>query len=155
MAFDWFDNLADADAYFENERLRTSEWDALSDSQKTKVIVNAYNWIYYSDRFNVPLKANATADQLVILKKAQGECAYFLAEHLDDMDTRKGLQVQGVTDAGVVKEKYDVSKLDTLPFPVLVQSFLKPYDKYAKKFAAIEIGRDEDEDVNADLDLNE
>jgi hypothetical protein len=157
MAFDWFDDLADADAYFTGERIITTHWDALSDAQKTKAIIQAYNWIYYSDRFNgnVPTKAQATAAQLVILKKAQGECAYFLAEHLEDMDTRKGLQAQAVTDAGIVKERYDVSKLHELPFPPLVLSFLSAYDKFKKRFAAVEIGRDDDEDVNADLDLNE
>jgi len=154
MAFDWFDDLAEADLYFTSERLETTHWDALTDAQKSKVIINAYNWIYYSARFTVPTKAAATAAALVILKKAQGECCYFLAEHLADMDSRKGLQVQGVVSAGIVKESYDVTKLNELPFPPMVIEYLNAYDKYKKRYAVIEIGRDEDEDITADLDLN-
>lgn len=150
MAFDWFSNLAEANSYFSNERLISTSWDALTDAQKTKVIVNAYNWIYYSKRFNVPKLADATAEQLVILKKAQGECCYFLAMHLDDMDRRKGIQAQGVTHAGIVKETYDIDSLQELSFPPIVIDMLSDFDLQVG-LSVLEIDRDEDETVDTDV----
>lgn len=151
MPIGWFDDLADANSYFTSERLETDAWDALTDPNKTKAVENGYNRIFYHEDFypHLPTYAAATAAQLVILKKANGEMAYYLAEHLDDEDTRKGLQAQAVTDAGVVKEKYHKDLLYDLPLPPFVISLLKTL-KDAKRFYLIDIDRDEDESVNTD-----
>ena len=100
MSVGWFSNLADAKAYFTNERLVTTAWDALStDALKTKAVTNAYNRIYHDPRYSVPTYAAATPAQLVILKIVNGEMAYYLAQHLDSEDRRMGLRVQGVIKA--------------------------------------------------------
>ncbi|MHA1225231.1 MAG: hypothetical protein ACTSPV_00645 [Candidatus Hodarchaeales archaeon] len=151
MSLGWFNDLDDAKSYFTNERLVTDAWDALSgDATKTKAVKNAYNRIYYDPRYNVPTYANATASQLIILKKVNGEMAYYLAQHLADEDRRKGLEAQGVTDAGIVKEKYSKDDLMSLPVPPFVDTLLNDF-KTAKAFGVVNIDRDEDEKADEDV----
>jgi len=154
MSLGWFDDLADAKAYFTNERLVTTSWDALvilGDPTATKAIKNAYNRIYYNPRYSVPTYADATAAQLVILKKVNGEMAYYLAQHMEDEDRRMGLRAQGVTKAGIVKEEYkdDI----TLPVPPLVDDMLDEEGFVTEKaFGIIDVDRDEDESVDTKVD---
>lgn len=151
MAVGWFANLAAAETYFTDERLVTTSWDALTDAQKNKAIKNAYNRIYYDVRFSVPTYADATAAQLVILSKVNGEMAYYLAQHLEDEDRRQGLRAQGVIKAGIVKEEY---KDDTeLPIPPFIEAMLEDEDfTTASAFGFVDIDRDEDESVDTKVD---
>ena len=152
MAIGWFDNLANASAYFTTERLVTTAWDALiTDALKTKAVINAYNRIYYSPKYNVPTYAAATVAQLVILKKVNGEMAYYLAQHLDDEDRRQGLRSQGVIKAGIVEEAYkdDVG----LPVPPFIDALLRDEGFTTEKaFGMVDIARDEDESVDEKVD---
>lgn len=154
MAIGWFDDLANAELYFTDERLVTTDWDAIAtDALKTKAVKNAYNRIYYDPRYTVPTYADATAAQLVLLKKINGEMAYYLAQHLEDEDRRKGLQAQATTDAGIVKEKYDKNKLDELPVPPFVDAMLDDAGFITEKaFGMVNVDRDEDESVNTKVD---
>jgi len=137
-------DLAEADTYFATERAETEAWDDLSpSSQKEAFLTNAFNLIFYCREFSIPAPANATADELVILKKANCEMAYYLAIHLSDQDRRKGIQAQGVVQAGVVKEVYDPARLDVTPIPSNVRDLLAPWAVGKKAFVAINIGRDE------------
>ncbi len=152
MSLGWFDDLAEAKSYFTDERLITTAWDALSDdAAKTKAVKNAYNRIYYSPKYDVPTYAEASAAQLVILKKVNGEMAYYLAQHLEDEDRRKGLQAQAVIKAGIVKEDYNKDDLMSLPVPPFVDALLKDF-KTAKTFGMVDIDRDEDESVDTEVD---
>lgn len=152
MSLGWFDDLAEAKSYFTDERLITTAWDALSDdAAKTKAVKNAYNRIYYSPKYDVPTYAEASAAQLVILKKVNGEMAYYLAQHLEDEDRRKGLQAQAVVKAGIVKEDYNKDDLMSLPVPPFVDALLKDF-KTAKAFGMVDIDRDEDESVDTEVD---
>ena len=151
MSLGWFTNLTDGDNYFSDERLVTTSWDDLTDSQKNKALKMAYNRIYYSPKYDVPTYAEASAAQLVILKKVNGEMAYYLAQHLEDEDRRKGLQAQAVTDAGIVKESYSKDDLMNLPIPPFVDTLLKDF-KTAKAFGMVDIDRDEDESVDTKVD---
>jgi len=152
MSLGYFSNLDEAKQYFTNERLITTAWDALSnDATKTKAIKNAYNRIYYSPKYNVPTYAEASAAQLVILKKVNGEMAYYLAQHLEDEDRRKGLQAQAVAQAGIVKESYNKDDLMILPVPPFVDALLKDF-KTAKTFGMVDIDRDKDESVDTKVD---
>ena len=152
MSLGWFDDLAEAKSYFTDERLITTAWDALSDdAAKTKAVKNAYNRIYYSPKYDVPTYAEASAAQLVILKKVNGEMAYYLAQHLEDEDRRKGLQAQAVTKAGIVKEDYNKDDLMSLPVPPFVDALLKDF-KTAKTFGMVDVDRDEDESVDTEVD---
>jgi len=156
MSVGWFDDLDDAKAYFTTERLVTTSWDivvALGDPTATKAVINAYNRIFYDPRYDVPVYADATADQLVVLKKVNGEMAYYLAQHLEDEDRRKGLQAQAVIGAGIVKETYDKDMLDELPVPPFVDALLAAEGFVTgKAFGMINVDRDEDESVNTKVD---
>ena len=77
--------------------------------------------------------------------------AYYLAVHLADEDRRKGIQTQGVTDAGIVKEKYDKDKLNDLPIPPFVDVLLEDF-KTEKAFGMVDVDRDEDESVDTKVD---
>lgn len=148
MALGYFDDLADAELYFTNERLETAAWDTLDEaglSQKTKVITNAYNRIYYDPRWMLPTYSEATAAQLVILKKANAEMAYYLAVHLADEDERKGIQAQAVIKAGIVKEDYLETALENLPVPPFVIAILIQF-AIDNRFAVVSVGRDEEEE---------
>jgi len=156
MSIGWFDDLDDAKLYFTDERLVTTDWDAVvvrGDDIATKAVINAYNRIYYDPRYAVPTYADATAVQLVLLKKINGEMAYYLAQHLEDEDRRKGLQAQATIEAGIVKEKYDKDKLGDLPVPPFVDAMLDEAGFITEKaFGIVDTDRDEDESVNTKVD---
>ena len=151
MSLGYFDDLSEAESYFEDERLETEAWDNLAEDsgnlQKSKVIVNAYNRLYYDKRWELPTYAEATDAQIVKLKKANGETAYYLAIHLADEDRRKGIQAQGVIEAGVVKEKYAEGMLMNLPVPPFVEAVLEEFEIEVPSFGAIDLARDEEESV--------
>lgn len=157
MPIGWFFDLAEAEDYFELERLETEAWDDLIESsptfQKTKVLTNAYNRLYYSKEFILPTYTEATPDDLVVLCKAQGEMAYYLAVHLADEDRRKGLQAQATIEAGVVKEKYDAAKLYDTPIPPFVRDLLCAYSSAdpGQHFGAVDLCRDEGESVGTKI----
>ena len=154
MATGWFSNLADAESYFTDERLETAAWDDLStDAKKTKAVKNGYNRIYYDSRYDVPTYAAATVAQLVVLRIVNGEMAYFLAMHLASEDRRMGLEAQHVTDAGIVKEKYDEDKLNDLPIPPFVDALLEAEGFTTEKaFGMVDVDRDEDKSVDEKVD---
>ena len=150
----WFDDLANAELYFTTDRLVTTSWDALAtDALKTKAVINAYNRIFYDPRYAVPTYALATAAQLVILKIVNGEMSYYLAQHLEDEDRRKGLQAQAVIEAGIVKEVYNKDDLMALPVPPMVDAMLEAEGFTTEKaFGLVDIDRDEDESVDTKVD---
>jgi len=154
MAIGWLVDLPEADSYFNDERLERSAWDNISnDVDKTACLMNAYNRIFYHDDTNVPASGSETAAQRVYLIKAQCEMAAYLVDHLADEDRRKGLQAQAVTDAGIVKEKYDKDKLYDLPLPPFVIAILKKAGFIKQqRFFATNVERDEDYGVNQSID---
>ncbi len=153
MSLGWFLNLTNAKAYFTTERLVTTAWDALNtDALKTKAVINAYNRIYYDPRYDVPTYAGATAAQLVILKKVNGEMAYYLAQHLEDEDRRMGLRSQGVIKAGIVKEDYKDNSIE-LPVPPLIDALLEDEGFTTEKaFGMVNVDRDEEKSVDEKVD---
>ena len=153
MSLGWFDSLVNAKAYFTIERLVTKAWDDLStDALKTKAVINAYNRVYYDPRYDVPTYAAATAAQLVILKKVNGEMAYYLAQHLDDEDRRMGLRNQGVIKAGIVKEDYKDDSIE-LPVPPFIDALLADEGFVTEKaFGMVDIARDESKSVDEKVD---
>jgi len=153
MAIGWFDNIANAEAYFTAERLVTKAWDDLSTAaKKTKAVINAYNRIYYDPRYDVPTYADATAAQKVILRKVNGEMAYYLAQHMDDEDRRMGLRGQGVIKAGIVKEDYKDNSIE-LPVPPFIDALLDAEGFTTEKaFGMVNLERDEDKSVDEKVD---
>lgn len=148
MAIGWLINLAEATAYFTSHRLETHFWDTASNTIKTKALENSYNRIFYHDDYSIP--ASPSPAQLVRLKMAQNEMAYYLLIHLADEDRRKGIQAQGVVKAGIVKEDYDKALLLWLPIPPFVDDLLSEFKK-KKHFYKVDIDRDEEESVDENV----
>ena len=145
-------SLAEAEFYFANERLRKTHWTALADADEKNMALNmGYNRIHYCADYATPVAGAETAAQLIVLIKAQAEMAYYIALHLEDEDRRKGLQVQAVIHAGIVKEIYDKDKLKEIPIPAAVDALLEPF-KTEEAMAIIDIDRDEDESVDTEVD---
>jgi len=148
MSIGWFVDLADAEDYFDLERLETECWDDLIEStlhQEQKVILMAYNRLYYDPRWELPTYAEATALELVTLRIANAEEAYYLACHLSDEDRRKGLQAQGVIKAGIVKEDYSETMLMALPVPPFVIALLQPWAVEGPYIGVANLARDEEQ----------
>jgi hypothetical protein len=153
MPIGWFVDVTEANDYFTDERLETECWDGLGSGSgipyKDKVLLQAYNRLYYDPRWTLPTYAQATAADLVILTKAQAEEAYYLCVHLEDEDRRKGLEAQGVIKAEIVKEWYDPNRLDDLPVPAAVQALLYPWLVDYNEFGIVDIGRNENKSAKA------
>lgn len=150
MSEGWFADIADADAYFADERLETSGWDSLQPARKTKVARMAYNRIYYDPRWTgLPTYATATPAELVKLRIANAEMAYYLAVHLEDEDVRKGLQAQAVIEETAIKEKYSEAALMDLPVPPAVIAILSPWSVDGPFIAVCDMGRDEERKASA------
>jgi len=154
MPIGWIFDLASGEAYFEDERLATDCWDAwgatsAGTATKEKALLNAYNRILYSGQYPLipETYAEATADQLVKLRKAQCEMAYYLCQHMADEDRRKGLQAQAVKKAGIVQEDYSEPRLEQLPIPPFVDALLAEF-KDERVIWAANVERDEDKDAN-------
>ena len=150
MPWDYFTNQAQADAYFTVERLVTTLWDAAIAATKEKAVNNAYNRMFYDPNYNLPTLAAATPAQLVVLRKATGEMAYYILQHLDDEDRRKGIQAQGTIEAGIVKEVYWEEMLTTLPIPPFVAALLDDF-KDMQVVRKTDIDRDENESVDENV----
>lgn len=148
----YFVDIVEANDYFALERLETACWDDLGSGSgapfKDKVLLQAFNRLTTDPRWELPAYADATATEILKLRMAQAEEAYYLCVHLEDEDRRIGLEAQGVIEAGVVKEKYDKDRLDTLPVPALVQAILFPWLVDYNEFGAADIGRDEERSVH-------
>ena len=155
MAIGYFTDVAEAEDYFELERLETEAWDALLESsptfQKSKVLTNAFNRIYFLKDYVLPVPGTESPAQAIKLKKAQAEMAYYLAVHLADEDRRKGLQAQAVVAAGVVKENYDADKLYDIPVPPFVKELLDEFYDGGKEFAATDLCLDEGQSVGTKI----
>lgn len=149
MSIGYFADLADAEDYFAIERLESAAWDDLGSGSggglKDRVLLNAYNRIYYDPRWDLPTYAVASPSEITKLRIANAEMAYYLCIHLADEDRRKGIQAQGVIEAGIVKEKYSEKALMDLPIPPFVIALLEPWSTDSN-FAAINLIRDEEEE---------
>jgi hypothetical protein len=149
-----FINVADAELYF-STRLFSTAWTSIVDDSgkttKVAALTTAYDRLFYSGLFTLPSLVMATAAELVVLKKFQCEMALYLLIHLADEDRRLGLQAQGVTVAGIVKEQYKETDLNQLPIPAFITAGLSEYSAAPAPFYAVDIDRDEDESVNTDV----
>jgi len=151
MAIGWLISIASADDYFTLERLHRNWWDALKisgDPKQSAVLIQAYNRLYYGNEFVLPTYADASVDQLVVLRIVNCEMAYYLAQHLNDEDRRKNIQAQGVIKAGIVKEDYLEDMLKNTPVPPFVRDMLTAAGfKKGKLFKVVALERDENENL--------
>lgn len=114
--------------------------DAAADN--VRALITAYKWLNAGD-YSFP----DTATQP--MKDAQCEMALFLLQHQPDLDLRMGLQVQGVTVAGVVKERYRFDNSVELPIPPIVQELLLQYST-DRPIYLVNLERNEEEGVSYD-----
>jgi hypothetical protein len=142
-------SVSEAELYF-STRLEASPWTLIIDdsgkTRKVSVLTTAYNRLFYSGLFDLPTLSAATAEELIKFKMAQCEMGHYMLLHLADEDRRKGIQAQGVTQAGIVQEYYSEANLLTLPIPPIVANLLEDYSTEGAPFCAVKIDRDEDED---------
>ena len=142
--------LDSADDYFET-RLGAGVWnDMVDDTTRTKAtaaLTTAFDRLYYSGLFDLPTLTDASAAELVILKKFQCEMALYMLIHLEDEDRRKGLQAQGVVVAGIVKETYSEKDLHSLPIPPFIMIGLEDYSTEGQEMYVAPVDRDEELDI--------
>ena len=135
--------IEEANDYFESRFGAQESWMDLNDLQKTAALITAYKQIAQSGLFSVEASVSATDNE----KDAQCEQAIFIVQHQEDADARLGLQAQGVTEAGIVKEKYDTSKTNGIVISPIVETIL---DDLKTKNSNLYVGAlevDETEDV--------
>jgi hypothetical protein len=138
--------IAIADTHFTTRAGKAmTAWPPLTDPVKQAYLTTSYNRIYYDPQWSI--SATPTAAQLDILQKSQCELAWYFYIHVNDEDRRKGIQAQGVIEAGIVGEVYEKEYLDKLPYPPFVVQLLDGFATHVP-FAVTEIGRDEDLDVD-------
>ena len=140
-------SVTNANTYFDT-RFSHDSWTALANEQKTAVLTTAYDRLRYCNEFSIP--TSPTAPQKALLADAQCEVAQYMIIHLSDEDRRKGLQAQGITDAGIVKETYHRDSLLKLPIPPIVYHILDSFKKYKSPLYILDIDRDEDKSVDED-----
>ncbi len=136
---------ADANTYF-TDRIRASDYWTNSAVDNSPALITAYKWLN-SGRYSFPTTATQG------MKDAQCEMAFFLLQHQPDLDLRMGLQAQGVTAAGVVKEKYKDDNYVEIPIPPVVQKLLESYETDRPVFL-VDIERNENESVSYDAYSN-
>ena len=133
-------SVEEADDYMDS---RYGSWEFWNDeTNKEAALVTSYKTIVDSGFFD-NLPAVATQG----MKDAQCELALFLVAEGGDILRRKGLQAQGVVGAGVAKETYDPDARGKLSFPPEVLALLKEYTTSMDNVFAIDLTRDDAEDV--------
>jgi len=133
----------EAEEYFATRFGLGTDWSGLTDTEKIAAIVSAYKYLLNSGLYTFPTTVSEFTQNM---KDAQCEIAIFLIKHQADMDARQGLQAQGVVQAGIVKETYDLSRTGQLAVPPAVAQLLDGYSTLSP-MGAVTLERDEDEDV--------
>lgn len=123
-----------------SERLGAADYWTNGATNNVAAIITAWTWLTNSPKFSFP---TAVASITTVMKYIQFEMALFLLQHQPDIDLRMGLQAQGVTDAGIVKERYSLA-IHGIPLPATVvdmaQAFLNQRNIYI-----LDLERDEEQ----------
>ncbi|NCC60049.1 MAG: hypothetical protein EOM12_03735 [Verrucomicrobiae bacterium] len=129
-----------ANTYFSTRLNAYTFW--TTGTSKEAALVTAYEFLMGCGQYSIAADSTDPA-----VKKAQCEMALFLLQHGADMDSRKGIQAQGVTQAGIVGESYDLAMAGTVPLPPIVKQLLKDSMIEGSGFGATDITRDDTEAV--------
>lgn len=130
--------LVEAETYMATRLGATKHW--YSGVSKAAALQTAYNQLISCGLFDFPETAISG------MKNAQCEMALFLLQHQEDADARMGLQAQGVTQAGIVQETYNLDNVDGIPIPLIVRSMLQDYES-ASPIHIVDLEREESEDA--------
>lgn len=131
-------SLDDAEDYFRTRVGAGRIWDESVD--KIAALVTAFNQLNDCGLYSFPETPTGN------MTKAQCEMALFLLKHQEDMDSRLGLQAQGITQAGIVQESYNSDKIEGIPIPPMVKALLSTYE-VGSPIHIIDLERDEEEDA--------
>lgn len=133
--------VAEADTYFE-ARLNAAAWSSATATQKIQALIMAYRQLNAAS-YSFPSTA------VDAMKYAQFEQALFLLSYSSDIDARTALQAQGVTEAGIVKEKYSGSA--SLPICATAKAFVEGYEDTKDNIFCGDVRRDEEYDADHTL----
>jgi len=132
-------SLADAEIYMTTRLGASKVWtSSVVTVNKEAALITSYKQLMGCDKYSLPVTA------VQALKDAQCEMALFLLQHQDDIDSRKGLQAQGVLQAGIVEETYDKDRVGVMPIPPQVDNLLKDY-RTESCIDSAQLERDDDE----------
>ena len=138
----WLDGgNTDGDTYFLTRYGVGAKWTDLSAGDKTAALTTAHQMLANMSRFDLPSIATQR------MKDAQCEQALFLIIQGDGLDRRLGLQAQGVTSAGVVKETY-ANGGPRHPVAPRADVLLESYDQSDNPAYAVTLTRNEEKDVS-------
>jgi len=132
---------ADAALYFAG-RLSSDAWDDATTANKVKALITAYRQLIACGLFTLP---SEIADITEAVKDAQCEQALFLLQQGADIDSRKGLQAQGVVSSGIVQETYDKGAADGIPIAPNVLGLLADVN-ISSPIHIVTLQRDQEED---------
>ena len=135
---------ADADTYM-GDRLDADSYWVDGEDNNIRALITAYKWLNATPKFSFPTTIAQT------MKDLQCEMALFLLQHQPDIDLRMGIQAQGVTEAGIVKEKY--ATVNGIPIPPAVASLAETY-LVEKPLYILDLERDEEQLTNYDAVTN-
>lgn len=130
--------VAEAGTYFE-ARLNSTAWTGASATEKIQALIMAYRQLNAAE-YSFPSVA------VDAMKYAQFEQALFLLAYSSDIDARTALQAQGVTEAGIVKEKYSGGV--SLPICAAAKSFIEDYEDIKDNIFCGDVRRDEEYDAD-------
>jgi hypothetical protein len=114
-------SVEDANLYFADRLGASTHWNTTA--SKSAALVTAFKQLMGCGLFSL-----AATDTAQAIKDAQCEMALFLLIHQEDMDSRAGLQAQGVAKAGIVQEEYDLAAAGKPMIPANVKALLKDYE---------------------------
>jgi len=118
-----------ANVFFQTRYGAQTYW--TSNIDKEAALVSAQWDIENCGRFDFTA-SGLTDSPTTAMKTAVYEQALFLVQQAAAIDKRMGLQSQGVTTAGVIKEKYEL--INGIPICVRALKALTPYNKYGLGF---------------------
>lgn len=125
-----------ANTYFSTRLNAYVYWNTAA--AKEAALVTAFEFLMGCGLYSIAADSTDVA-----VKKAQCEMALFLLQHGADMDARKGIQAQGVSQAGIVGESYDLSRAGEFPLPPIVKQLLKDSISEGVGFGSAEATRDD------------
>jgi len=134
--------INEADTYFSERIGASAYW--VSGAAKEAALITAFRQLNNAKGYSFPAAASDN------MKYGQCEQALFLLAFADEMFRRQSLQAQGVTDAGIVKEKY--MQMKDMPICIQAKGFLRSYELTENKegagaIYAGDLTRDENEEV--------
>lgn len=132
----------EAETYLQLRLGAVDVWnEGVDETEKQAALATAYRNLKNCGIFTIDESSVTQA-----MKDAQCEQALFLLQHGRDIDSRLGLQRQGVKQSGLAQETYELIGTGRIPICTNALALLND-SKQSSGFAIGELERDEDEDI--------